>query len=106
MPEENGEKSELRKSGKNGIDNTADILKGQHSDHRTNTFLKFFAMSDLFTRYLNLEYTSKHIVVHKIGRTAEHLPFFNIKRCNFLFEIFAQFFAWFFPYHIIRFLHA
>jgi DNA-binding MarR family transcriptional regulator len=50
----------LRKSGKNGIENTADILKGQHSDHRTNTFLKFFAMSDLFTRYLNLEYTSKH----------------------------------------------
>jgi DNA-binding MarR family transcriptional regulator len=50
----------LRKVVKNELQNVAGILKRQHADQRSDTFLKFFAMSDLFTRYLNLQYTSKH----------------------------------------------
>ena len=49
----------LSNSIKNDLQNAANILKKQHSDVRTDTFLKFLAMSDLFTRYLNL-HTTKH----------------------------------------------
>jgi DNA-binding MarR family transcriptional regulator len=49
----------LRKRVKNELDAAAGILQKQHADQRTDTFLKFLAMSDVFTRYLNLQYTSK-----------------------------------------------
>ena len=50
----------MRKAKNNDLQKAARILTRQHADTQTDTFLKFLAMSDLFTRYLNLQYTSKH----------------------------------------------
>jgi hypothetical protein len=50
----------LSGSTKRDIENAANLLKKQHADIKTDTFLKFLATLDLFTRYLDLQYTSKH----------------------------------------------
>jgi hypothetical protein len=53
-------KEELAKLNKKDIENAARIIKRQHAEIKTDTFLKFLATLDLFSRYLDLQYTSKN----------------------------------------------
>jgi DNA-binding MarR family transcriptional regulator len=50
----------LDRLNKQDLENAADLLKRQHADIKSDTFLKFLATLDIFTRYLDLQYTSKH----------------------------------------------
>jgi DNA-binding MarR family transcriptional regulator len=49
----------LSKVNKTDLENAANILKRQHQDVKTDTFLKFLATLDIYNRYLDLHYTSK-----------------------------------------------
>jgi DNA-binding MarR family transcriptional regulator len=49
----------LSQLNKQDLENAADILQRQYADIKTDTFLKFLATLDIFTRYLDLQYTSK-----------------------------------------------
>ena len=55
-----GVKEELVKIDKKDVENAAREIKRQHSEIKTDTFLKFLATLDLFSRYLDLQYTSKN----------------------------------------------
>ena len=49
----------MSKISKTDLENAANLLKKQHAEIKTDTFLKFLATLDSFTRYLDLQYTSK-----------------------------------------------
>jgi DNA-binding MarR family transcriptional regulator len=50
----------LSKVIKKNLESAADLLRSQHAEIKADTFLKFLAVLDIFTRYLDLQYTSKH----------------------------------------------
>jgi DNA-binding MarR family transcriptional regulator len=50
----------LSKVNKKNLENAADLLRSQHAEIKADTFLKFLAVLDVFSRYLDLQYTSKH----------------------------------------------
>jgi DNA-binding MarR family transcriptional regulator len=50
----------LSRLNKKNLEDAANILISQHAEKKTDTFLKFLAVLDIFTRYLDLQYTSKH----------------------------------------------
>jgi DNA-binding MarR family transcriptional regulator len=50
----------LSKLAKKNLQIAADLLNSQHAQTRTDTFLKFLAVLDVYSRFLDLQYTSKH----------------------------------------------